>query len=100
LAGLGPKPAAAGGGKRQAERRESQGAAECCDYASSPDRQPNISEKLNRTGAEGDAFGSFFVRQQTMPYSKRNSRFHLEPAQPVKKGFLTGWWTGEQAPLP
>ena len=47
--GEGPKPAAASGGNRQAKRRESQGAAYGCDYASSP-------------GAEGDNYDSDILR--------------------------------------
>ena len=35
----GPEPDAAGGGNRQAERRESQGAIIYRDYASSPDAE-------------------------------------------------------------
>ena len=36
---LGPEPAAAGGGNRQAECRKPQEAAECRDYAGFPDRE-------------------------------------------------------------
>jgi len=43
--GEGPKPAAPSGRNRQAERRKSQGAAVCRDYASFP-------------GAEGDNYDS------------------------------------------
>ena len=42
---MGPKPAAAGGGSRQAGRRESQGAAICRDYASSPGRKEARAER-------------------------------------------------------
>jgi len=44
-ASVGPKPAAASGGSRQAERRESQGAAVRRDYASSPGRNEARAER-------------------------------------------------------
>ena len=63
-----PRPVGETGRRSVGNRKEQQNAATMRVPRIGSPTYP-ISEKLNRTGAEGDAFGSFFVRQQTMPYS-------------------------------
>ena len=67
---VGPEPAAASGGNRQAERREPQGAALGCDYAGSPEATDkplpgSMSEKifLNRSQTRLTDPGSFQIRR-------------------------------------
>ena len=57
---MGPKPAAASGGSRQAERRESQGAAVRRDYASSPGHKEARAERPGADSADHRT-GVFFI---------------------------------------
>ena len=53
-ASVGPEPAAPSGRNRQAECRESQGAAACRDYASSPGRREAMAERPGEVDAASD----------------------------------------------
>ena len=80
---VGPKPAAASGGNRQAERRESQGAAESRDYASSPGCQNRAT--LARRAARGDSsmLHQTSASAEVFSFAKTQLNINVEPGEGV-----------------
>ena len=75
-ASVGPEPAAPSGRNRQAERRESQGAAACGDYASSPGAKKPAPNARERHNAEQLLLGIFHIP---------SSSFYFRLSQPMMR---------------